>query len=666
MFVRCLQLLNSKNFLDARREIVIANGLFKMKNNVFVEDLPNINEHYAIPELGGGHKEVCIAILDGPFDVSHSCFNGANLRRIDPMHLGMPTDPTNAMHGTHVASVIFGQVGSEVLGIAPECQGLLVPVFHASQNGRLSCSQLELTRGIAFAAANGANVINISGGQSSTSGRADPALSKIIKECSDNNILIVAAVGNDGCNCLNVPAAEDNVLAVGAMDNLGRPLESSNWGGAYHSHGILALGLDILGALPVQGTIKKTGSSFATPIVSGIVALLAGRQRELNRMFNLLKVRDAILGTAQPCETDDVSHQSRCLMGKLDAVGAHRRIMSSYLEEDSVNKQETVFLAEVENGMTSIDSSGTPLDKNKPDDVSPSVSESSRVVLAECSCGGTKNTTTSDDALQLVFALGKFGFDVGSEARRDSLMQAMPANKNNPLNAADLLSYLDASPFEASSVIWTLNLDVTPIYAIQPAGPFAAECYSRIREFYAQQLSEGVELISVPGVILGSVKLQFGQVVPRLVPALRGMYSWAKEPLIQHLLGPRPQAASDIETYDRHEKGLTDFLDRIYYDLRNLGITPEERAINFSATNAFQIAEVIKSATVEELDLDSIIVKKSAICRPESECFDVEVVFFNPNNTNTANRVFRFTVDVSDVVPVTIGHVRGWTRRSGR
>jgi hypothetical protein len=59
-------------------------------------------------------------------------------------------------------------------------------------------------------------------------------------------------------------------------------------------------------------------------------------------------------------------------------------------------------------------------------------------------------------------------------------------------------------------------------------------------------------------------------------------------------------------------------------------------------------------------------VKKSPVCRPDSDCYDVELAFFNPNNTRVANRIYRFTVDVSDVIPVTIGAVRSWTRRCDR
>jgi cyanobactin maturation PatA/PatG family protease len=162
----------------------------------------------------------------------------------------------------------------------------------------------------------------------------------------------------------------------------------------------------------------------------------------------------------------------------------------------------------------------------------------------------------------------------------------------------------------------------------------------------------------------GSMRLQSGQVVPVIVPAIRGMYSWATQPLVAHVLGAAPKTAEARAIYDRQAQGLGSFLDRVYYDLRNLGITGEERAINYSATNAVQIADVIRSTTRDALDLDGLAVKKSPVCRPDSECYDVELSFFNPNNTNVANRIYRFTVDVSDVVPVTVGAVRNWTRRA--
>jgi cyanobactin maturation PatA/PatG family protease len=178
-------------------------------------------------------------------------------------------------HGTHVASIIFGQPGSPVTGVAPQCRGLIVPVF---ADDRRSATQLDLARGIEQAANAGALVINLSGGQLTDFGEAEGWLENAVRLCQERNILLVAAAGNDGCACLHVPAALPNVLAVGAMDARGHPLDFSNWGDRYQQQGILAPGENILGAKPGGGTERLNGTSFATPIVAGVAALLLSEQ----------------------------------------------------------------------------------------------------------------------------------------------------------------------------------------------------------------------------------------------------------------------------------------------------------------------------------------------------------------------------------------------------
>jgi hypothetical protein len=95
--------------------------------------------------------------------------------------------------------------------------------------------------------------------------------------------------------------------------------------------------------------------------------------------------------------------------------------------------------------------------------------------------------------------------------------------------------------------------------------------------------------------------------------------------------------------------------------LRNLGQTPAERAMNFSATNAFQTAAVFADPASHRMQLDTILVERSAFCRKDSDCWDVKLRFFNPANVLEARRVSRFTVDVSDVYPVLVGPIRTWS-----
>lgn len=643
-----------------------------------------------VDALGDGDERIRIAVLDGPVDLSHPCFAGAALREIAGT---VPADGCGERalaHGTHVASIIFGQPGTPVTGLAPRCSGLILPIFRAAANGGLACSQLDLARAILTAAENGAHVINVSGGQMARASDIEPVLAGAIETCLRRDILIVAAAGNDGCDCLHMPAAAPGVLAVGAMDGEGRPLDASNWGEAYRRQGILAPGVDRLGAAVGGGTTLKTGTSFAAPFVSAAVGLLLSRQLARDRRPSPHAVRAAILATAQACTLAGPDGEARCLAGRIDLASA-----VTQLTEGEVDVSDSVLLHAAEGPFAPSVADGGP--RPAPAPASTMRHESAegpahaRVVASDlpaglanapgditasdcgCGCGGKKEAGSCSCGGKcggsgatkpaIVYALGRIGYDFGTEARRDSFAQAM-GDDGPPENPFQLLKHLAAHPYEAPALIWTLNLDATPIYAVQPAGPYSEIGYERLREFLQAQIGDaGAELVSVPGVVGGSVRLQSGQVVPVIVPAIRGMYSWASRPLVASLLGAPPKAAADLAAYDQQSAGLADFLNRIYYDLRNLGITGEERALNYAATNAFQVSEVIASATRGELDLDTLVVKKSPVCRTDSDCYDVELAFYDPENTNRANRIFRFTIDVSDVIPVTIGQVRSWTRR---
>jgi hypothetical protein len=62
------------------------------------------------------------------------------------------------------------------------------------------------------------------------------------------------------------------------------------------------------------------------------------------------------------------------------------------------------------------------------------------------------------------------------------------------------------------------------------------------------------------------------------------------------------------------------------------------------------------------MELSGVAVEASPLSRPGSDCYDVRVTLFKPDELNkVAKREYRFTVDVSDVVPVTIGPVRSWS-----
>jgi cyanobactin maturation PatA/PatG family protease len=637
-----------------------------------------------------GDPKICVAVLDGIVDQNHPCFDGADLTRLPSLVSGEASENGSmSTHGTHVASIIFGQHDSPVTGIAPQCRGLIIPVF-ADESLRLS--QLDLSRAIEQAVNHGANIINVSAGQLTDAGEAEKWLEKAIQLCQENNVLLIAATGNDGCECLHVPASLPTVLAVGAMDDQGKPVNFSNWGDAYQKQGILAPGKDILGAKPGGGTVKLSGTSFATPIVSGVAALLLSLQIKRGEKPDPQKVKNALLASATPCNPKDTDDQSRCLMGKLNILDAIEYLtgetMSEDLELESV-EASGCGCQDTQINESELDNQLETASEIKPDEIVASVTTQTPINIPSfpqqttnqpTMSNRTSNFVTASEApselegKNLVYALGVLGYDFGSEARRDSFKQLMPGVSiegtmipANPYDARQMVDYLGENLPEAKALIWTLNLELTPIYAIEPVGGFSRDVYEVLQGLLSGQIQEEnspefVQRVSIPGVLTGrSVKLFSGQVVPVIeINNTRGLYGWKVNSLVSAAIESVQSEAGDAQE-DAIRRTLSSFLNRIYYDLRNLGTTSQDRALNFASTNAFQAAQTFAQAVGAGYELDSITVEKSPFCRLDSDCWDVKLKFFDPENSRRAKKIYRFTIDVSDTIPVTLGEVRSWS-----
>ena len=575
-------------------------------------------------------------------------------------------------------------------------------------------------------------------------------------------MLVVAAAGNDGCACLHVPAAVPTVIAVGALGRDGHALPSSNWGEGYRAHGVLALGEAVDGAAPGGGTQAMSGTSFATPVVAGVVALLLGIQRRTLGRTDPVAVRDAILATARPCTRDQATGATRCLAGILDVPAAYRHLLEQHEVDTHARTGTTpvgVRAAGLEpaqgvldpaSGSADLATEGQPEtgepeqggDKAVHDEsanthehasqqagapavaTSPGVHDSAQETAASgpptgvtpacaedkpgavkpaggCGCGGLKASGDEPPAPaaaaaatavavaaatpSYVYALGTVGFDFGTEARRDTFRQLMPdvqreldgtpvAVSPNPYDVFQLSRYLNDRPSESTKLIWTLNLDLTPIYALEAEVAYPEDVYSTLRDALARQAMpeddlEHVSRVSIPGVLSNrTVRLFSGQLLPVVVVQPRGLFEWNVRRLVDQVIAAikgRPENLNNPDfDEDRVRRLVQIFLDKVYFECRNLGAAPADRALNFAATNAFQFAsgiaqglvagELVPSASNSLYSLDSIEVQKSPYCRMDSDCWDVLITWFDPENERRARSIFQFTIDVSDELPVSL------------
>ncbi len=619
-----------------------------------------------------GDPGICVAVLDGPVDLSHPCFAGANVRRLDTL-VGDPAGRGRmSLHGTHVASLIFGQPGSPVSGIAPKCRGLILPIFRDIREGHLP--QLDLARAIEQAVQEGAHVISVSGGERSPNGQPDATLRRALRLCDENNVLVVAATGNDGCACLHVPAAFPSVLAVGALGKNGEPYESSNWGDAYRANGVLAPGEGITGAAPGGGTAALTGSSFATPLVSGVAAVLLGIQLRNEDKIDPRAVADAILGTATACHQRDAAECRQYLAGIINIPGAFASISKGGTTMADLDLAPTrPPAADITGAYASSDTPGKPEAGVRAAGAGIPVSpEGASEAPAETNVPATANAGITTDVEASANATSP---PPGSEPPVQATgVPAAPAAGASPgivpaTSSGSVAPSGDCNSSESTKLIWTLNLDLTPIYAIEAEVAYPEEVYGTLRAALrsgalSSDNEDYVSRASIPGVLTNrTVQLFSGQILPVVVAQARGLYVWKETALINEVIDAlRPTHPDMDENYVRQLTRI--FLDKVYYECRNLGRSSPDRALNFAATNAYQVGsaiargitsgQLVPGSEGELFTLDSIDVTKSPYCRMDSDCWDVRIKFFSPENDRRAKSLYQFTIDVSGEMPVSL------------
>ncbi|KWX10858.1 hypothetical protein TR74_01110, partial [Carbonactinospora thermoautotrophica] len=172
------------------------------------------------------------------------------------------TDPDG--HGTAMASIIAGtgEGAKGVLGLAPKAQ--IFPLVTAAFG---SPDPLTRAEAIKYAADHGFKVINISqsGVFSNPELAKDNSEKRAVEYALRNDVVIVAAAGNDGRSTPNYPAAYPGVIAVTAVDRHGKP-----WAKTQHGPWVTvaAPGVDIYAAEPGGSYDTGSGTSAATAYVS--------------------------------------------------------------------------------------------------------------------------------------------------------------------------------------------------------------------------------------------------------------------------------------------------------------------------------------------------------------------------------------------------------------
>jgi subtilisin family serine protease len=254
-------------------------------------------------------------------------------------------------HGTHVCGTVAGgNAGGRWIGMAPQARLLVARVLDPSGG-----TDEQILKGIEWAVAAGADVINLSLGDLSWSPEVVDTYTAALLRARQAGSLVVAAIGNDGHQTSGGPGNDLYALSVGATDIDDRVAAFS--GGRTHvierSGAIDAQYLPIVYAKPdisapgvdVRSSVKggwayESGTSMAAPHVAGAAALLLSRigPRNANTPLRRLAadvrtetIEALLMGSAVDLGENGQDH--RYGFGRLSVLAAFSRAVDlKYLE----------------------------------------------------------------------------------------------------------------------------------------------------------------------------------------------------------------------------------------------------------------------------------------------------------------------------------------------
>ncbi|MBI4861700.1 MAG: S8 family serine peptidase [Candidatus Riflebacteria bacterium] len=269
---------------------------------------------------------VVLGQIDTGIDATHPALAGRVLRFRDFINGRMaPYDDQG--HGTHTAGTMVGAGG---MGVAPGARLVVAKALDARGGGSLSrllaAMHWMLDPDGDPRTADQPVAVNNSWGvdrsEIEAEGHETTLFWETIRAWRSAGIVPVFAAGNTGTGRTLIPGSYPTNLAVAATDPADRVTAFSgsgriDWiGWAFYKPDLAAPGLDIRSAAPGGGVAVKSGTSMATPHVTGLIALQA-------QLAPRMAVRDRELMLLDGCvDIGDPGRGQRSGEGRIDAIKA--------------------------------------------------------------------------------------------------------------------------------------------------------------------------------------------------------------------------------------------------------------------------------------------------------------------------------------------------------
>ena len=258
------------------------------------------------------HQDLAANIWRNPFELEDGIDNDGN-GYVDDIRGWNFFDNTNVTldrmfddHGTHVAGTV-GAVGGNGVGVAGVNWDvtMIASKFQGPSGGYVSGAVLALDYITDLKWRHGLNIVATNNSWSWIEGGNLQALREAIVRSAREDILFVAAAGNQSSDSDNVPeypsgfstiadVGYESVISVAAINNRGQLASFSNYGST--TVDLAAPGVDIMSTIPINDYLLDSGTSMAAPYVTGAVALYASKYPGCTAE----QIRSALLASTTP------------------------------------------------------------------------------------------------------------------------------------------------------------------------------------------------------------------------------------------------------------------------------------------------------------------------------------------------------------------------------
>jgi len=327
--------------------------------------------------LQTGNSAVNVAVVDGAVYSMHEDLNIVKQYNAEDKttNSNPPTSTGDAAyewsHGTHCAGLIAAN-NNNWQGISSIASGVSLIGVKTGRNS--DGSLLYFWDGVVWAIENGAHVLSLSVGSFSYS----LALQEIIDAAYEKNIVVLAAAGNENVTMRSYPAAYNHVIAVASLSANDKKSDFSNFGdwvdiaapggnlsgsyyqllsttyvdASYGGLGIAANERNINGNAVTGKYHMMAGTSMATPIAAGVVALM----KSANPNLNPDQIEALLKSSADPVYSINQEYSGLLGAGRINAYKAILAVKTNPLiallksSENAINPQEKITFKDISLG----------------------------------------------------------------------------------------------------------------------------------------------------------------------------------------------------------------------------------------------------------------------------------------------------------------------------